>query len=155
MKAATQSKLNRWSASNYSGPDYAEYFVFLQQNRDSYALTRSNFRSGLKALGESETVLVERHSHWAVGWVEFIFIHQDDTERLAIAEEILERMEDYPVVDEMDYSDEEFNEACETWDFLSVRDRVELLQKHNLGIFAARRSELPEGLPYFDDLVRH
>lgn len=148
------NKLQRFSASNYIGPRYEEYFVFLQQNRDSDALTRSNFRSGLKALGgESETVLVERHSHWAVGWVEFIFIFEGAHKLLAIAQDICDRLENYPVVDEDDYSEEQFNEACETWKYFSVRDRVELLHKHGLNIFSARRAELPEGLPDFDELI--
>jgi hypothetical protein len=146
--------LSRFSASNYVGPSYEEYFVFLQQNRDSDALTRSNFRSGLKALGgESEYVLVERHFHWAVGWVEFIFIFEGAHKILATAQDIADKLEDYPVVDEDDYFSEELNEACETWEYFSVRDRVELLQKHGLNIFAARRAELPESLPYFDELL--
>lgn len=30
--------------------------------------------------GESETVRVVRESHWAVGWVEWIAIHESDIE---------------------------------------------------------------------------
>ena len=41
----------------------------------------------LEALrGESETVIVVRESHWAVGWVEWIKIHELDTTALAIAD---------------------------------------------------------------------
>ncbi|MEH2569789.1 hypothetical protein [Bradyrhizobium sp. AZCC 2289] len=43
----------------------------------------------LKALGgESETVIVVRETHYLVGWVEWIAIHQDDEKALKIADDI-------------------------------------------------------------------
>ena len=38
------------------------------------------------------SVTVVRERHWAVGWVEWIAIHQDDTETLARASAIAERL---------------------------------------------------------------
>ena len=38
--------------------------------------------------GETDTVIVVRETHWAVGWVEWIAIHQDDEKALKIADDI-------------------------------------------------------------------
>lgn len=93
-----------------------DWFVVCGQNRDSDSLTRSNFRSMLKALGgESDTVAIERENHWACGWVEFILVHPDDAARITKANEIREALEDYPVVDEMDWSE---LESTETWEYV-------------------------------------
>jgi hypothetical protein len=123
-----KNRLPRWSMpENYFGAEWSEYFVFLGQHRDSDSLTRSNFICGLKALGgESETIRVIRESHWAVGWVEWIAIHESDAAALSAASEIAENLEDYPVVDEMHWSDLEYEEAAEFWNSLSPRDRVQM-----------------------------
>ena len=56
--------------------------------RDSDCLKQSNFAVMLRELGgESETVIVVRESHWAVGWVEWIAIHELDAAALQIADE--------------------------------------------------------------------
>lgn len=59
----------------------------------------------LEALGgETETVIVVRESHWAVGGVEWIAIHEADAMALAKADEQCERLADYPVLNEEDWS---------------------------------------------------
>lgn len=93
----TPKHLRRWTMpDHYFGevwPDY--YSAGVGQSRDSDALEESNFRSMLKILGgESETVLVVRESHWAVGWVEWIAIHATDDKALAAADETQERLAD-------------------------------------------------------------
>src|SRR5688572_21906331 len=102
--------LKRWTLpSHYFGEHWPEYYGSgCGQSRDSDALERSNFACMLAALGgESDTVQVVRESHWAVGWVEWIAIHQDDETALRIADGIAERLRDYPVVDESHYSETE------------------------------------------------
>lgn len=126
-----------------------EYYVAYGQHRDSDCLTRSNFRSILKALdGESETVLVIRDSHWAVGWVEAIYIHESDEQRLEVADHLLAKLADYPVVDEDDWSELEYEVASSYWASMTVTERVQWLQRYeaSVSIFAARRAELPAGL---------
>jgi hypothetical protein len=86
--------LKRWKRpENYFGAEWPEYFSSgVGQSRDSDALERSNFTCMLEALGgESDTVIVVRESHWAVGWVEWIAIHQDDDKALEIADKIARR----------------------------------------------------------------
>lgn len=83
--------LKRWTLpDNYYGAEWPNHFSSgVGQSRDSDAPERSNFERLLKALGgESETVIVVRESHWSLGWVEWIAIHQDNEKALAIADEI-------------------------------------------------------------------
>lgn len=121
--------LKLWTMpDNYFGPVWPAYYVSgFGQHRGSDALTRSNFTCALNALGgESDTVQVVRESHWAVGWVEWIAIHQDDDKALEIADQLVERIENYPVLDEEHYSDLEWNEAADYWESLSPRDKVQM-----------------------------
>ena len=137
--------LNRWkSPDNYIGAEWPDYFVFLGQHRDSDALTRSNFECGLVWLGgESETVRVIRERHWAVGWVEWIAIHESAAAKLKTAENILRRLEAYPVLDEEHFSELEWREAEQFWGTLSIRERVDLCREAGISIFAARHGYIP------------
>jgi len=59
-----------------------------------------------------------------VGWVEWIAIHQDDETALRKADEIKGALADYPVVNEDDWSELEWNEAADYWDSLSPREKL-------------------------------
>lgn len=114
----TPENLKLWTMpDHYIGAVWPGYYSSgVGQSRDSDALERSNFRCMLKAIGgESDTVTVVRESHWAVGWVEWIAIHQDDAAALAIADELKAGLEDYPIIDESDWSEEETEEANQVW----------------------------------------
>ena len=133
------------SFMDFADFDRNEYYVVGGQHRDSDTLTRSNHRSILKALGgESDTVKVINDSHWAVGWVEAIYIHESDTKALAIAEEIAEGLDGYPVVDEDDWSELEHETAAKCWKAMCVSDRLYYCQKHEISVFAARHSYIPQ-----------
>lgn len=138
--------LKLWTRpDSYFGEVWHGYYVFLGQHRDSDILTRSNFISGLESIGgESETVHLVRESHWAVGWVEWIAIHQDDSSALEKADSIMRRLEDYPVIDEQHWSEMEWEEAESLWSGMTVRDRADYCQKAGISIFAARRDYIPE-----------
>lgn len=121
--------LKLWTMpSNYAGEVWPAYYsAGLGQSRDSDSLERSNFVCMLQALGgESDTVQVVRESHWAVGWVEWLAIHQDDDKALQIADEVQAGLADYPVVNEDHWSELEWNEAADYWDSLSPRAKVEM-----------------------------
>lgn len=147
METYTPKHLRRWTMPEYYAgevwPDY--YSSGVGQSRDSDALERSNFRCMLKALGgESETVLVVREGHWAVGWVEWIAIHESDETALRFADEIKAALADYPVINEGDWSELEYSEACDYWAGMSLRERVEYCRRAGVSVFAARRDYLPE-----------
>lgn len=126
--------LRRWTMpDSYFGSEWPEYFSSgCGQSRDSDALERSNFACMLERIGgESETVLVIRESHWAVGWVEWIAIHQSDDKALELADEIKARLADYPVVDESHWSELEDEDAKELWtNCFSPKERIEYIREH-------------------------
>lgn len=161
MNTLTLKYLKPWTLPpSYGGAHWDDWYVFLGQNRDSNALTRSNFECGLTAIrkvcskqdlvdalpedAECASVQVVCENHWAVGWIEWIAIHKSDTKALELADYLLEQLEDYPVLNEEHWSELEYTEACEYWSQLRVKDRVEYLQRADLCIFAARRDSLPE-----------
>jgi hypothetical protein len=94
--------------------------------------------------GETETVIVVRESHWAVGGVEWIAIHEADAMALAKADEQCERLADYPVLNEEDWSGREFEAQCATWANAGLQGQIEYCKRAGISIFAARRGELPE-----------
>jgi len=94
--------MKKWErADNYIGETYCDYFVLLSRTRDSGLVEESNFQSALKMLnGESDTVKIIRASHWAVGWIEMILIHESDKESVDKGNEIEKSLESYPILDE-------------------------------------------------------
>lgn len=138
--------LKRWTRpDSYFGAVWPAYYSSgVGQSRDSDALERSNFICMLKALGgETETVRVIHEGHWAVGWVEWIAIHQDDVKALKEADEINGYLEDYPVINEDHWSELEDEDANSTWQRLSLKERMELCKEARVSIFAARRDYIP------------
>jgi hypothetical protein len=105
-------KLELWKhPSNYFGETWEGYYIFLSQTRDSDALTRSNFTCAIEQIGKGIAVSHERH--WACGWIETILIPEENTQALAIAEKILDKLENYPVLNEDHYSELEYTEEQE------------------------------------------
>jgi hypothetical protein len=84
-------------------PDQGDWIVVpVGRNRDSDALGESNFRVAVQTLGgESETVEVHRFGHWACGWFEILIAHPD---RRADVEAIAKRLDNYPILNEDDFS---------------------------------------------------
>lgn len=127
--------LKRWThPKNYMGEIWPDYYSSgVGQSRDSDALERANFDAMLKALGgETETVIVVRESHWAVGWVEWIAIHESDTDHLTIADKIKGKLDDYPVVDEELWSRYEDDECETVWSkCFNAKERIAYFRDHS------------------------
>ena len=146
--------MKKWERpSFYIGSEWPEHYVFLGQTRDSDALTRSNFRTALKRLGgeltewveelgkDIDAVLVVRESHWACGWVEWIAIHESNTAAIALAEEMDLEIEQYPILDESDFSELEDEECNEVWaNCYSASERLDYFRRH--GFHATSISDL-------------
>lgn len=140
--------LKRWTMPpHYFGAEWPDYYRSgCGQSRDSKPLERANFDAMLKAIGGEQTselddpndpgsklslVRVVRENHWAIGWVEWIAIHETATEALQIADKIAGKLESYPVVDENLWSEYETEEANQVWrDCYRASDRVEYIRKH-------------------------
>jgi hypothetical protein len=90
----------------------ADYLVMpTMRSRDSEAIELSNFEVALDRLGgESEKVQVHQFGHWACGWFEIILVHPD---RAPVAQNIVDELESYPVLDDDHHSQTEFNLAAE------------------------------------------
>jgi hypothetical protein len=126
-------RLERWKMpESYFGAEWPEYYSSgVGRSRDSDCLEESNFHSMLAALGgESDTVRVVRESHWAVGWVEWIAIHESDEKSLRAADGLRQNLDDYPVLDEDDWSRREDEECERVWsDCYTARERVRYLRE--------------------------
>lgn len=127
------------------------------RTRDSEALELSNFATVENNLEEvnpsGEDWEVHRFGHWANGWFEILIV-KPDSEAHRYGEHVAQALADYPILDEMDFSEREWEEVNETWKHCySVGERVALIREHNsragmeyhLSIFAARRDEIPQG----------
>lgn len=158
MQTYVPHRIQRWTRpDSYFGAEWPDYFSSgVGRSRNSDALERSNFECMLRDLGgESETVVVVRESHWAVGWVEWIAIHESDAKALEIADDTRAAMDDYPVVDEDHFSQTEWDECADFWDGLSPREKVQMaihersryhwLQSEPVWYFGRRRwGDLPD-----------
>lgn len=139
--------LRRWTMPQcYIGASWPAYFSSgFGQSRDSDALERANFQAALTALGGEQTgmtsedegespfplVIVVRENHWAVGWVEWIAIHETAADALKIADDLRDRYADYPVLDDELYSELENDECRETWqNCYNERERFDYLRRH-------------------------
>lgn len=134
MTAYQPQHLERWTKpDHYAGAAWPEYYsAGVGQSRDSDCLEESNFACMLKALGgETDTVIVVRESHWAVGWVEWIAIHQSDTRALQEADRLKACLADYPILNEEDFSEREMEAANVVWrDCYSAKERIKYIREH-------------------------
>jgi hypothetical protein len=121
-----------------------DYAIVYTSNRDSDALARSNEHVILTALkpfmgwhGDGAHCWTESHGHWAVGHADCIVIRVYDatTRELTPAfkayAELATALEDYPVLDEEDYSEREQADAELTWkNCYNDRQRLEYMRSH-------------------------
>ena len=124
------------------------YVVPCIRTRDSRELEESNFTTALDLLGgEGQDVQVLRFGHWGPGWFEIILVRPDCTAYIN-AVDIENRLENYPVLDDEDYSRRELEAAAELWEQSDTKDRIHYISRHGSGervsIFAARRNEVPD-----------
>ena len=96
--------------------DAESWAIIYTHNRESGLLDQSNAEVITKALkpftdGDDPDVVMESHSHWAVGYVDGFSMRVlrdgEVTEAFRVYNELAERMDDYPVLDESDYSNRE------------------------------------------------
>ena len=102
--------------------DAADFALLYTHNRDSGLLDQSNATVIAKALepftdGDDPDVIEESHSHWVVGHIDGfairVFRNGQITEAFRVYHELAERMDNYPVLDESDYSEREYEATVE------------------------------------------
>lgn len=97
--------------------------IIYTHHRDSGLLAQSNAAQIEKALepfteGDDPEVIPEHHSHWAVGWIDGVSIRVFDgngqvTEAFKAYHALAEQMADYPLLDESDFSNREYEATLE------------------------------------------
>lgn len=141
MKYYTPKNLELWTRPNcYMGESWPEYYSSgFGQSRDSDCLEESNFATVVAALEAVEynedeweddpPFQVVRESHWAVGWVEWIAIHQDAGEHLKVADKLAGSYKSYPALDEDDWSERALDAANKVWsDCYNDSERVQYIR---------------------------
>jgi hypothetical protein len=96
--------------------DAESWSIIYTHNRDSGLLDQSNaevIRKVLEPFSDTDDpdVVFESHNHWAVGHVDGfsirVFRDGQITEAFKVYHELAERIADYPILDETDYSERE------------------------------------------------
>lgn len=110
-----------WRESELTDPD--QWSIFYTSHRDSGLLAQSNAAVISKALapfadGDDPDVVFESHSHWAVSFINGfsvrVFNSQNEiTEAFRKYHELAEAMDDYPILDESDYSERKLEATLE------------------------------------------
>ena len=144
----------------YAGKTWEGWLVGLGRHRESALLTHVNFEvfwEQVLQASDSEISILEpnmgwdgtameispvylvRESHCLVGWVEWIAIHPSDTSAVAKAQELMELLNQYPVLDEDRWSEREMLSIEEYWINCSLQGRIEHCRECGESIFAARQ----------------
>lgn len=132
--------LSRWVLpSNYSGAHWNGYYVApIGINRDSSILERSNWDAQwadlepLRADVDSDDTYspqIVREGHWAVGWVEWVAIHESNHDALRVADELAASLESYPVLDDESHSRMEWEEYVDSFVTYGRRDFIRSLSR--------------------------
>ncbi len=115
MTARTLNEVQKTPGSNFAYfGDRGDWPVAYAVHRDSDVLERANYAAMLKLLAEcdSDDYAEETASHWAVGHVSHILV-RPGTEAEEIAIKAQEALEDYPVIDDEELSNLEYEEALQ------------------------------------------
>lgn len=98
--------------------DAERWAIHYTHHRDSGLLDQSNASVIEKALepfteGDDPDVVMESHNHWAVGHIDGFSIRVFDqdgkiTQAFRVYHELAEQMDAYPILDETDYSNREY-----------------------------------------------
>lgn len=108
-----------WDRS-YNLEDADQWTIAYTHNRDSGLLDEANAEAiagEMEKFDESGDLFYERHSHWACGWIDgyAIRVYKDGqiTPAFEAYYNLMKSLEDYPVLDEEDYSRREYEATLE------------------------------------------
>lgn len=125
LHAATTDLAGNWkkfdsfawhSRREIDGPE--NWAVVYTHHRDSGLLDRSNVGVIIEKLapfteGDDPDVVEERHSHFAVGYIDGfsirVFRDGEITQAFRVYHELAVRLDNYPVLDESDYSEKDYD----------------------------------------------
>ena len=129
------SSLETWKPTdNYIGSTEIEGYLVapVSQSRDADILDESNFSIVWKTLEKLSTdkypVDIHHFGDWMCGWFDLILIHPKNQLAISAAENFKSGMEDYPILDEHDYTEREhelFGAAYEDYGKSELRESIE------------------------------
>jgi len=114
--------------------DPHNWAIFYTHHRDSGLLDQSNASAIQQELekfadGDDPNVVFESHSHWAVGYVDGFSIRVFKRGRITQAfrkyHELQERMENYPILNDGDYSNREYEATLKNIELAAWRLKKE------------------------------
>ncbi len=130
-------------ASDEMPDDPENWCVVYTRTRDSGITDRSNARVIGKALHEhlvdGSEIHEITHGHWACGWCDgfLMLVRRTDgtiAPAFAVYAEIAIGLEEYPIADENDHSEEEMRDADETWaNCYTDAERLDLIRNRIVG----------------------
>ena len=126
------------SPYSYYNGEHGDWIMLYTTTRDSSLLDMSNLEYIKKEFGyPNKDICIERASCSLVGYRDYFIVNPENTEFVKKAENILKRLEDYPVLSDDLYSNMEFEEYLE---WLDIAERElsaeydgipELLEKYS------------------------
>lgn len=105
--------MEKWSGKDYIGERYDEYYLLYSHHRDSDIINESNYQTLKKIFIDLPGVIERSANHWAVGWVEYLLIHEKEHDTLVKGEYYLGQLKDYPILDEDDFSNRDYDLVCQ------------------------------------------
>ena len=159
----TPQHLKLWEyPATYIGTEWYDHYVALSTHGSADLLTESNFAvlkarlqtiapetppansTGVYAVDTSTvtgwTVVHEKCS--LVRWVQWIAIHKDAEELLRTADEAMSALEQYPILDEDDFSEREHDEYNRQWqEDHSEVERRRMLREYGLTLHDFSRDQ--------------
>lgn len=131
---------------HYVGYDPQGEYLVAAKNRDADLLMESNFECIQKQLLKlaPDHVYVWRASCDMFGWFDYLMLKPDaPTEALQCADEIMEGLEAYPVVDDDHFSNLEHETAAEVWKDWDLSHRLWAIEHSNVSKFSIRHDYPP------------
>ena len=109
-------------------------FAPFGKHRDSDLLQESNFDVALKELKRvsGKSVEVMHTNHWAVGWYDHIMVRTTAKKTMEKVLELCNRLDNYPILNEEDYSEREFNQACDAYDQWARSSVAQIAQENEI-----------------------
>ncbi len=115
----------------YGEPEMLAWYIVASVNRDSDTIERSNWDTMVALLGNGDGVTIERASHWACGWVDYLMVAPNNRKALREAIYAHSSLFNYPILDDDHYSEIEDEDCRLTWtNCYNAKERIEYFRQH-------------------------
>ena len=122
-------------------PDQQDWVVLISTNRDDDLLGESNWHVAQQMLDGLDGWEIHSFGHWACGWVETILV-DPKSDAYKVALEISNSLESYPILDECDFSQREYNQFLEDVDDFMAYDIESMLEEECQVVFKGNLEDL-------------